>query len=138
MRTVYPRKKGGELELADREVEPGAADSGLYHLLQRRFAAANGEKLEWDSPGLRRHFSPCHRGNRKIVRHRRRHRSLGGGTGAIEIALDQFTPIDSLTERAPDGQAVGRWRSGGEYGAVGHEQGVAHNRQTVIHADGIR
>jgi hypothetical protein len=49
MGAVDSGQKGGELELANREIEPGAPEASLDHLLQRRFPAPHSEELEPDS-----------------------------------------------------------------------------------------
>src|SRR3954471_13457846 len=108
MRAVHASKKGGKLELANREIEAGTPEPGLHHLLQRRFSAANGEKLKPDSPGLRQPSAGRRRRNRKIVWHRGRYRPLSGRPESVDIALDQLRAIDGLAQGAPDCQPVER------------------------------
>src|SRR4051812_4772272 len=97
---IDPGQKGGELELAQRNVEARALQPSLEHLLQRGFSASHRQKLETNSrAGWNRNRTPGGSTNRNIARSRRRNRTLCWCSESIDVAVHQLLTIDCRADR---------------------------------------
>src|SRR4029077_10193491 len=90
---VHAREERRELELPDGDVEAHGGQSGLNHLLERPFAAPDGEQLEGDAPAAQQ--------------------PAGGGRGRGDRAGG------GGTRDVPGGRARGGGRAPGGAGAGG-------------------
>ena len=129
--------------LPDHDLEPGARQPRLHHLLQRRLAAPDRQQLE----AFRRTVQATHgRGGAggplhgKISGHGGRHRSHSGRAETVQIALHDLIAIDRLVHQPTGGNIVERRPPGVEHDAVGEEEREAPHLESRIaaHKRGVR